>query len=386
MMSAPRVLMVPQLFRPMIGGAERQAERLALALLRRGLPVEVLTPRLHPDWPTEESTDGLQVHRFPLRDLSRIPHVRGISPVNAWYMGRQIRGVLRRFLPRFDVVHTHIANPFSSLVAVEARALGKPVVCKVASGGSYFDLTVLARESISGPRYVARLRTSVSRWVAISGQIRNDLLELGVLPEAIAAIPNGVELPAPRRWQSGAVAKRFLYLGRFPANRDFRSLLLGFEALLEHVPDAELRLVGGGDLEAELRGSVARLSRASARAEVIGFSDPRQWLAWADALVQPSYAEGLSNSLLEGMAAGLACVASDILPNREVLDQGRAGLLVPVDRPEAMAAALHRLATVPDDAAGFAEEGRRRVEEVYSLESVADRYTELYSELVGENG
>ena len=92
----------------------------------------------------------------------------------------------------------------------------------------------------------------------------------------------------------------------------------------------------------------------------------------------PTRAEGLSNSLLEAMARGLPCVASDIPPNRDVLDQGSCGLLAPLDAPAAWAAELLRLAGDRELAARLGSAARARVEERYAIGRVADQCLDLY--------
>lgn len=380
----PRVLMVCAQFgpgRPLTGGAERQAEKLALALRARGIAVEFATPAEDSSWPRRYTARGLTVHTFALSDLTRLL-LRGAGIPNLLLREVQTRRALRALLPRFDLVHGHIASPFTPAVAAEAARLGIPVVWKVASGGETFDLRTLAATTLLGPRLVQRALAGVDRWIAISGQIAGELANRGVPSDRIVRIPNGVDVSAAPPLASGGVARRFLYLGRLTPDREFGTLLQAFEAVASRVPDAEFALVGSGPLEEEVRGALARLSRAAARTRMVGHSPPAPWLEWADVLVLPSRSEGMSNALLEAMAAGRACVATDVPPNREVLDGGRLGLLTRAGEAEAMAGALLRLAAVPGEAARLGHAARRRVAEVYDVGRVADRYMELYGEML----
>jgi glycosyltransferase involved in cell wall biosynthesis len=383
-MTLPRVLMFSETFHPRVGGAERQAAKLARELIRQGCRVEMLTPQHEPEWPLREEVEGVPVNRFRCLNLTKgLPRLRGLGVPNTLFMDVQTRRAVTRLIGGFDILHAHIAAPLVASAMAAAQAAGRPVICKVASGGDTSDLRMLSRTSLLGPSLAQRLVSRMDRWVAISGEIRSDLEAAGVDSERIVSIPNGVELPltpAP----AGREVRRFLYLGRLSRQcpRDFATLMTAFEQLLGDVPECELRLVGGGEREGELRDLLQTLPRAQARTGIVGFSEPGSWLSWADVLVQPSTTEGMSNTLLEAMGFGVACIANDIPPNREVLDDGAAGLLVPVGDRGALASAMARLAASPEERTRLGRLGRERVEQVYALERVAASYLRLYDHLL----
>src|SRR5438477_8963780 len=84
------VLMFCPQFRPVVGGAERQAEKLGAALAGTGCRVTILTPRLDPGSPDSERINQVTIVRFPLTDLSRRYPVPGISVLNVPYIFWQI--------------------------------------------------------------------------------------------------------------------------------------------------------------------------------------------------------------------------------------------------------------------------------------------------------
>jgi glycosyltransferase involved in cell wall biosynthesis len=94
----------------------------------------------------------------------------------------------------------------------------------------------------------------------------------------------------------------------------------------------------------------------------------------------PSHWEGSSLSLLEAMAAGAAVVATDVGDNQEILDGGKAGLLVPPRDPTALARAIDRLTEDSELRGRLGSRSRERVERVYGRERVAARLSELYAE------
>jgi glycosyltransferase involved in cell wall biosynthesis len=220
--------------------------------------------------------------------------------------------------------------------------------------------------------------------VATTAAVVDALVQAGVKGERIARIPNGVELPAGLRTRAlRNRTRQFLYLGRLSENaqRDVPTLVKAFDRLATMYPDVELAIVGSGDLIEQTK-QLVETCRARDRVRLPGFDQPEKWLAWADCFVLPSRREGLSNALLEAMAAGLPCVANDIPPNREVLDDGRAGVLVPVENCDALEAAMHDLVEDEGMSSNFALKAKQRAEQCYSIESVASRYVNLYESLL----
>ncbi len=377
-----RVLMFCGHFRPVVGGAERQAEILARALLRQGCSVEVLTPRYEAEWPEREDADGLAIRRFPLFDVNRrFPRLRGMGLPNLALGRRDVRRAVRSHVPQFDLLHAHVASPILALAVGAAHECGRPVLCKIACGGEGFDFKKLAgATSLLGPRLVRRLITEVDRWVAISEEVGDDLRRAGVAEARIRSIPNGIELASGAARKRSGPLRRFLCMGRL-VKFDLASLLTAFDALAKELPDLELRIAGVGDADAVRRRLLA-LPAARDRVAVVGFSPSERELRWADALVHPSLAEGMSNTLLEAMRAGVPCAASAIAPNRELLGEGEAGLLFPAGDPGALAAAVRRFAREPDLAPALAAAARSRVERIYAIDAVASRYVALYEDVL----
>lgn len=377
------LMFIPQ-FRPCIGGAERQAERLAESLVAAGCRVTVLTPLIDPASPRKEITNGVHIERFPLVDLSRRFRRQGIGLLNFPYILWQVFRVVRPKLKGVDILHTHLASLQTAGAALAGRWAGIPVICKAAVADERSDLGEIEKSRVTGP-WVARLaRHAIPHWVATTQAVGEALIRADIAAERISHIPNGIDItlhPPVRDFAQGA--RRFLYLGRLSSNtqRDTPTLIEAFDRLAQEMTDVELALVGGGDLLMATREHVARC-KARERIHVPGFEEPVPWLTWADAFVLPSRREGLSNALLEAMASGLACIANDIPPNREVLADGVAGLLVPVEDVGALKDAMQSLAENSDLVAVISKEARTRVMSTYGMESVSESYLSLYQKLI----
>lgn len=380
-----RVLMFCPQFAPLIGGTERQAERLSTELCRQGADVRVLTPRLDASSPIQELLNGaLPVRRFVLSDLSkRLPRLRGVGLINAPWIALQVFWQVWREARSADIVHCHIGSLQTVAAAYAARSRGLPVICKAAMADGCSDLGEAAKGGWTG-RVVARLgRTAFTRWVATTQAVRDGLLRAGVSTDRIVVIPNGIALP-DHHSPSRVRGRRFLYLGRLSTNarRDVPGLIHAFEVLADELADVVLAIVGDGDLLVETR-ALAAACRHSDRIRVPGQGNAEDWFGWADAFVLPSRREGLSNALLEAMAVGLPCIASDIPPNREVLENGNAGLLVPIGDTASWVKAMLQIAEDSTTCRRLSMAGRQRVSERYSMGEVVRQYKDLYAELHG---
>jgi len=373
-------------FRPLVGGAERQAEKLAAALAEAGCRITILTPRIDPDSPSREEVRGVIIERFPLIDLSRRYPVQGVALLNIPYIFWQVARAVRLRLKNTDILHCHIASLQTSGAALAGRMAGVRVLCKAAIADHRSDLGKIEKTGASG-RLVAWLaRTLIQTWVATTASVEEALIRAGVEPGKIVRIPNGVDLPPdPGTRKPGSPIRRFLYLGRLSTNiqRDVPSLITAFDRLATTYPDLELALVGGGDLLEETR-RLAETCNSRNRIHLPGFDSSEKWLAWADCFVLPSRCEGLSNALLEAMSAGLPCIANDIPPNREVLANGEAGILVPVEELDALEKAMRDVTEKSGVAEHYARKAKERVEQCYSIREVAERYLSLYHNLCYE--
>jgi glycosyltransferase involved in cell wall biosynthesis len=372
-------------FRPALGGAERQAEKLALALAARGCTVEVWTPRRQHSAAVLEIDQNLSVHRFKYTDLAkRYPRSRGIGVLNGPLAAYQIARAVWSAVGSADIVHCHIGCFESVVAACVARAKRVPVICKAAVADSRSDMGEMEKAGVTG-RIAAMIAPKIFvRWIATTEAVYGGLTAAGVPRKRIALIPNGVSVSKDAMLSSPRPVRRFLYLGRLSRNidRDIRTLVAAFDHLAMEHPEVELAIVGDGDLYGEAV-ELAKATRSVARIQVPGVGDPAAWLTWAECFILPSRREGLSNALLEAMAAGLPCIANDIPANREVLDGGAAGMLVPLGDAAALTGAMRLLANDGHVATALAERGEARARLRYSMEATTDAYLQLYASMAG---
>jgi glycosyltransferase involved in cell wall biosynthesis len=194
---------------------------------------------------------------------------------------------------------------------------------------------------------------------------------------AMGDVQRGHRLLAERRIEGSAPL--FFSVGRLEANKGFGVLVEALAAAAPRLPDTwAWVLVGDGPLRSTIEEAAraAGIAQHTVLAGRLSDADLHSVASVADWFVHPTLYEGSSLVTLEAMAHGLPVIASNAggLPDK-VLD-GESGFLVPPGDASALADALAR--SVGVDGAAMGEAGRRRCEEVFSWQTVIDRYIEVY--------
>jgi glycosyltransferase involved in cell wall biosynthesis len=191
-------------------------------------------------------------------------------------------------------------------------------------------------------------------------------------------------LPPPEPVEATPVPGRIVFVGRFYRSKGHDWLLRSLPAVVERVPDLELRMTGtGGQIEDEVRAMVDDLGLAD-RCTFLGLVSRKELfeeLASATVSVVPSRAEGFGLVTIEAQAVGTPVVASDIPPSRMTLADGESGLLVPLDDEAALAETLTSVLTDPGLRARLSAGARRHVAEHFDLAARLPAVADLYEEL-----
>jgi glycosyltransferase involved in cell wall biosynthesis len=207
-----------------------------------------------------------------------------------------------------------------------------------------------------------------------------------VTTDRLAVIPNGVDVgkyaPGPSAIKSSLRARQlFVYQGRLSPEKNVEALLKAWRQ--SHMePDCKLAIVGNGPLEQSLKlfyGSDSSIHWLGFIADDLRRIDI---LRGADAFILPSLVEGLSLSLLEAMACGAACIATDAGADGEVLEEG-AGIVLDTQR------VTHQLQTIlpilrdhPEMTRLLGQKSRQRVLDRYTLDKNLDALENIYRTLV----
>lgn len=284
---------------------------------------------------------------------------------------------------RVTVVHTfHFKSDWMGVGV--ARALECPLVSSRRDLG--FAQTPLRRLAL---RFID---PHVDAFIAPSGAVRTAVHEReGVAKERIHIIYNGLD---PSRFSPPVdraavrrdlgipnTAAAIVMVGNLRPIKDHPTLLKAMGRVVEGHPNVHLVLVGEGTEQqrlivlAESLGIRDRVTFAGARKDV-----PRV-LASMDVFVLSSHSEGMSNAIIEAMAAGLPVIASDVGGNAECVADGTTGYIVPHEDVEALANRLNDLLADPGTAKAMGKAGRQRVAEVFDVQAMVGRTAELYNSL-----
>jgi glycosyltransferase involved in cell wall biosynthesis len=164
------------------------------------------------------------------------------------------------------------------------------------------------------------------------------------------------------------------YVGRLESVKGVDDFLEAVTPLLAHHPEALIQVVGWyKDAHPLVERHAHQVTFTGLREDVPAI------LSESDIFVLPSYSEGLSNALMEAMASGCACVASDVGGNRFLIQNGITGFLFPVGDREALAAHVRRLINDPSKRQTLGEAARKRIVEHFSWEVVSKMYENLFS-------
>ncbi len=306
------------------GGAEAFFERLAVAQHRSGMEV-------------------LAVIRRNAERAARLA-AGGLAPVELGFggpldllTGRRLRATLQAFRPQVVVAWMNRAARFC-----RGASGGAPWTLVGRLGGAY-DL----KNSRACDLLLANTR-GLCDWIAGQGWPRQRLKHLPNFAADLAgAAPAALPVPPG--------ARVLLAMGRLHPNKDFPTLL---RALARLPAEVHLALAGEGPDRAALEAQARELGIAD-RVAFLGWrGDVGELLAASEILVVPSRIEPLGNVVLEGFSAARPVVAAAADGPRELIEDGRSGLIVPVGDDAAMASAIASLLADPGRARAIAAAGR----------------------------
>jgi len=392
---------------PLFSGYSFRSLSIVRAQRAMGLQPVVLTSPKHGSLKDDrEELEGICYYRtaavnLPLRV---IPFAREIELM--WRLARRIRNIAAK--EKIDLIHSHspLLNGLPALRV--ARQLGIPLVYEARAFwedaavdlGTFAEGSLRYRISRELENYLFRNADGV---MTICDGMQRELRARGISHECTAVMPNGVDTeqfqPLERNQSlvdrfgfEGKVV--FGFIGSFYHYEGLQFLVNIFGELMKRIPGARLLLVGGGPEES----AVTELSKRFNGAVILPGRVPHdkigEYYSIIDVLVFPRRPLRITELVtplkpLEAMAMAKAVLASDVGGHKELIEDGKTGLLFAADSANDLIDRASRLAHDPDLRKQLGTAGRRYVMEERSWRKLVRRYLPIYEktlkpQLVGQ--
>jgi len=360
-------------FPPISGGAELQAECLAIKLTSMDYPIEVLTRLLDNVSAPQELIGGVKVMRVTF-------------PFAYAFTGNEMVRTFRYLVEnrhKYDIFHAHQAWGHAAAAVLVARCFHKKSIVKVACAGDFGDIEVL--KNLKGGRNGLRILRQVDAIIAVSQEVEKELLRNGFSSQRIYHIPNGVDTDFFKRndpfppWTK----IRFILVGRRHYHKGIDIALQALSLIKKQglAQRIELRLYGRDFEGYDYRKMAVELG-LDEMVEFLPFSDDiYDVYQSAHVFILPSRGEGLSNSLLEAMSMELPVIATRVSGTTDVVEDEKDGLLIPPESAPALAHAMLKIIQEPEFALKIGQNARQKVLYKFSLDIVAQQYADLYQKL-----
>lgn len=323
---------------------------------------------------------------------------RDISPLRDAMSVIRLANLIRVQRPHILHTHTAKAGAIGRLAALLAGDARPPIIVHTYHGHvlrGYFDpLRAAAFRQIE--RWLGRVSTVL---IAVSPQVRDDLVRLGVAPpHKFAVVRLGIRLDqripsesngrAETRRLMGIPDERFIvgWIGRMTGIKRTDDVLLALRKLRERGVDASLCMVGDGPERDHVERKARELGIVR-HTLFLGYQeDVAQYFAAFDAMVLPSANEGTPVTAIEALAAGRPVVATRVGGVPDVVRDGEDGFLVEPADVDALADRLTTLAHDPKLRERMGAAGRARVLPRYAVDRLIDDMDRLYRELLAAKG
>jgi glycosyltransferase involved in cell wall biosynthesis len=400
-----------------VGGCEIQCLRLSKKLIEKGIDIYVLTNGT-PELERSCVLSGVPVYRmysrlaYPPRYLTVLfkkifPSKRkghdckttgDFTTTNTDKTGEEKDGTPKqqfiKLLPLFwyyfrflwrerkkiQIIHVHnISNYFGFVFALLGKILGKKVVIKDSTMNGILEIG----KHLFG-RIMQKVIVSNCYVVAISKVIENNFRKIGIRENQIFRVPNGIEIPHLPHRRTNSNTKCF-FAGN--PHRDVKGvdiLLQSWKTITSEVPGSRL-YIAGGPVNQKLRDYISERGIDGSVTLAGQVENVREYLLNSNVFVLPSRREGMSNSLIEAMAYGLACVATDISGSEDLIENNINGILVPVDNVEELTKAIIYLLKNPEKARKMGMRARNTIVRRCDINYIADQYINIYKTILSGN-
>ena len=336
------------------------------------------------------SSPGEELNELAEREGVRtiaVPMERRISPFKDMKSLWQMYRVMRHERP--DMVHS--MTPKAGMVTMVATWLARvPIRIHTFTGLVFPTSTGLKRRILM---FTDWLTCACATHIIPEGEgVKADLLNNKITKKDIRVLGHGnirgIDLdkfkPEPRQPHTEGRGFTFVFVGRLVGDKGINELIEAFSRLNKEHPETRLVLVGPEEekIDPIKPETAAEINRNQAIEAVGKQKDVRPFFASADALVFPSYREGFPNVVIEAGAMGLPSIVTDINGSREIIIDGKNGMIVPSKNAEALYEAMKHFVENPEDVKRMAENARPLIASRYEQSYVRQCLKDFYKECI----
>lgn len=385
---------------PLHSGYTFRSQNIFRAQRNRGWnPVILTSPKHEESWkgPRQEKEEIGDFSYYRTGALSRTSFPVEVELRQMAALARRILKVAKIENP--DLIHAHspVLNAVPALWA--GRKLGIPVVYEIRA---FWEDAAVDHKTYSENSWKYRLVRFIETLVCrrthhvavLCNGLKNDLVKRGIPPQKITPVFNGIN---PDDFKPSSPDSRFLsqwnlsgkkvigFIGSFYRYEGLDLLVNAFSNITARNPDVVLLLVGGGEMEKELKEQVNRLNIADR--VVMPGRIPHERIpgvyALVDILAYPRYSMRLTDLVtplkpLEAMAMGKALVASNVGGHKELIRHNETGILFPAGDSKALAAVLEQLLHDEALCRRLQSQGATWVRKNHTWERTTSVYQEIY--------
>lgn len=369
---AKRVLIFSTAYLPLIGGAELAVKELTDRLT--DFDFDLITAKIDPNLPSEEQVGRVRVYRLGWgNSLDKL--------LLAFYGGRfgaQLHGQ-----NKYEATWGVMAS-FGGLAAASfKKRTGLPFLLTLQEGDNLNEV-----ESKMAPLWWKFKNTFISadRVQVISHYLKEWALKMGVAAP-VEVVPNGVDLRAfycdQEKTCGGDGVEKIIFTSSRLVEKNAVDVIV--KALAKLPNNFKLRIAGTGEKEQELK-KLAQSLGVGERVEFLGNLHKEEVvreLRGADVFTRPSRSEGLGNSFLEAMAAGVPVIATPVGGIPDFLKDNETGWMVPVDDAEALAGKIKFIADPQNKEQIWrvANAARDLVKQTYNWDTLAPKMAKILNQL-----
>lgn len=385
-----RILIFAAYFYPHVGGYGENIHELSRRLGEKGYEIDVITCNTEAA-SAEEEVDGICIHRLPSWDI-----LGGTYPIPKPTV-TTFKILSELLIKKFDLINTQTRFFSTSLLGLIFAKIRRTPLVHTERGTRHSVLSNKLIEAI-GEIYDHTIGSliikSARRNIGVSEAACDFLKHLGAKNAIV--IPNGIDTSVFRKVETdlakslglnGAIVITFV--GRLIYAKGVQDLISAFPMIKEAIPKAKLLIVGDGPYRRQLE----ELTMETGWSKDINFLGQKtreqitEILSVTDVFVNPSYSEGLPTSVLEAAAIGAPIVATDVGGTREIVENGKTGLLIKEREPGQIAEAVSLLegnkqAAQENLARKFSEAARLKIVNNYSWEDAVMKTMEVYQEIL----